>query len=72
MAQVAGANFALYTQQDGAWIKNAAEEAKMVDAMRSGDSAVIKGVSAKGTQSTDTFTLKGVSQALDRAGQECK
>jgi hypothetical protein len=71
-AQVAGANFALYTQQDGAWIKNAAEEAKMVDAMRSGDSAVIKGVSAKGTQSTDTFTLKGVSQALDRAGQECK
>src|SRR6516162_7696392 len=58
--------------QDGAWIKNAAEEAKMVDAMRSGDSAVIKGVSAKGTQSTDTFTLKGVSQALDRAGQECK
>jgi hypothetical protein len=44
----------------------------MVDAMRGGDSAVVKGVSAKGTQSTDTFTLKGVAQALDRAGQECK
>jgi Invasion associated locus B (IalB) protein len=71
-AQVGGTSFALYTQQDGAWIKNATEEAKMVDAMRSGDSAVIKGVSAKGTQSTDTFALKGVSQALDRTGQECK
>jgi hypothetical protein len=71
-AQVGGSSFALYTQQDGAWIKNATEEAKMVDAMRGGDNAVIKGVSAKGTQSTDTFSLKGVSQALDRTAQECK
>lgn len=71
-AQIGGASFALYTQQDGAWIKNAAEEAKMVDAMRGGDNAVIKGVSAKGTQSSDTFSLKGISQALDRATQECK
>ena len=71
-AQIGGTSFALYTQQDGAWIKNAAEEAKMVDAMRGGDNAVIKGVSAKGTQSSDTFSLKGISQALDRATQECK
>jgi Invasion associated locus B (IalB) protein len=71
-AQIGGNSFPLYTQQDGAWIKNASEEAKIVDAMRGGDSAVVKGVSAKGTQSTDTFTLKGVAQALDRAGQECK
>ncbi len=71
-AQIGANSFPLYTQQDGAWIKNASEEAKMVDAMRGGDSAVVKGVSAKGTQSTDTFTLKGVAQALDRAGQECK
>jgi hypothetical protein len=71
-AQVGGSSFALYTQQDGAWVKNATEEAKMVDAMRGGDNAVIKGVSTKGTQSTDTFSLKGVSQALDRTAQECK
>jgi hypothetical protein len=71
-AQIGANSFPLYTQQDGAWIKNASEEAKMVDAMRGGDSAIVKGVSAKGTQSTDTFTLKGVAQALDRAGQECK
>jgi hypothetical protein len=71
-AQIGGSSFALYTQQDGAWIKNAAEEAKMVEAMRGADSAIVKGVSAKGTQSTDTFSLKGVSQALDRTAQECK
>jgi hypothetical protein len=32
-AQVGGSSFALYTQQDGAWIKNATEETKMVDTM---------------------------------------
>jgi hypothetical protein len=71
-AAVGSTSFSLYTQQDGAWIKNAAEEAHMVDAMRAGQTALVKGVSAKGTQSTDTFTLKGLSQALDRTGQECK
>jgi invasion protein IalB len=44
----------------------------MVDAMRAGQSAVVKGVSAKGTQSSDAFSLKGLAQALDRVGQECK
>ena len=71
-AEVGSTTFALYTQQDGAWIKNAAEEAHMIDAMRAGQTAVVKGTSTKGTQSTDTFTLKGLSQALDRTGQECK
>ncbi len=71
-ADVGSTDYALYTQQDGAWIKNAAEEARMVDAMRSGQTAVVKGTSAKGTQSTDTFSLKGLAQALDRTGQECK
>ena len=71
-AAVGSTSYVLYTQQDGAWIKNAAEEAQMVDAMRAGQSAVVKGVSAKGTQSSDTFSLKGLAQALDRVGQECK
>src|SRR6185295_6699521 len=31
---VGGASFAMYTQNDGAWVKNAAEEAKLLDTMR--------------------------------------
>jgi invasion protein IalB len=69
---VGNASFALYTQQDGAWIKNAAEETHLIEAMRGGDNAVIKGTSAKGTHSTDVFSLKGLAQALDRSGQDCK
>jgi invasion protein IalB len=69
---LAGTNFAMYTQNDGAWIKNAAEEARLVESMRKGADLVVKGVSARGTQSSDTYSLKGLVQALDRVGQECK
>jgi hypothetical protein len=65
-------SFALYTQQDGAWIKNSAEEANLIAAMRAGHNAVLKGTSAKGTRSTDVFSLKGLAEAIDRSDQECK
>lgn len=71
-AEVGSTTYALYTQGDGAWIKNTAEETHMVDAMRAGQSTVVKGVSAKGTQTIDTYSLKGLSQAIDRSDQECK
>jgi hypothetical protein len=64
--------YAMYTQADGAWIKNAAEEARMVEAMRKGADMVVAGESGKGTKSTDRYTLKGLGQALDRVAQECK
>jgi hypothetical protein len=69
---LAGTNFAMYTQNDGAWIKNAAEEARLVESMRKGADLVVKGTSARGTQSADTYSLKGLAQALDRVSQECK
>ncbi len=70
--EVGGATYAMYTQGDGLWIKNAAEEERMVEAMRRAPDAVVKAVSAKGTETTDTFSLKGLSQALDRVAQDCK
>ncbi len=70
--EVGGASYAMYTQGDGLWIKNAAEEERMVEAMRKAADVVVKGVSAKGTETTDTFSLKGLAQALDRLAQDCK
>lgn len=70
--EVGGAAFAMYTQGDGLWIKNAAEEERMVEAMRKSADLVVKGVSAKGTETTDTFSLKGLAQALDKIAQDCK
>ena len=70
--EVGGASYAMYTQGDGLWIKNAAEEERMVDAMRKSADVTVKGMSAKGTETTDTFSLKGLSQALDRLAQDCR
>jgi invasion protein IalB len=71
-AEIGTTKFAMYTQNDGAWIKNVAEEARMIDAMRKGADLTVKGTSGRGTQSTDQYSLKGLAQALDRAEQECK
>lgn len=70
--EIGGSRFAMYSQGDGLWIKNAAEEDRLVDALRKGADAVVKGVSAKGTETTDTFPLKGLAQALDKLAQECR
>ena len=70
--EVSGNRYAMYTQGDGLWIKNAAEEDKMVDALRKGADVTIKGVSSRGTESTDVYSLNGLSQALDRLAQDCK
>jgi hypothetical protein len=71
-ATIGSTSFEFYTQGDGAWIKNLAEEAHMVDAMRQGETMVVKGESGRGTESLDTYSLKGLSEALDRVAQECQ
>jgi invasion protein IalB len=71
-AEVGTTKFAMYTQNDGAWIKNVTEEARMIDAMRKGSDLTVKGTSGRGTQSTDQYSLKGLSEALAKIEQECK
>lgn len=70
--EVGTAKYAMYTQGDGLWIKNAAEEAQMVEALKRGADVTVKGISAKGTETTDVFSLKGLAQALDRVSQDCR
>jgi invasion protein IalB len=71
-ATIGSSTYAMYTQNDGAWIKNAAEEAQMVDVMRKGAELVVKSESSRGTKTTDTYSLKGIAQALDKVAEECK
>lgn len=71
-ATIGTSSYVLYTQNDGAWVKNAAEEAQMVEDMRKGAEMVIKSVSTHNTKTTDTYSLKGISDALDKVAAECK
>ena len=70
--EIAGGTYVMTTKADGAWVKNPAEEPKLVETMRKNRDVTVKGTSAKGTASTDVYSLKGLSQALDRVGQECR
>jgi hypothetical protein len=64
--------FVMYTQKDSAWVRHADDAPRLIEAMRKGADMVVKGTSERGTQSSDTFSLKGITQALDRMAQECK
>jgi hypothetical protein len=70
--EVGGTRFAMFAQGDGLWIKNPAEEERLVDALRKGSEATVRGVSAKGTETTDAFALRGLAQALDKLAQTCR
>lgn len=70
--ELAGASYALNTQGDGAWVKNPAEEAKLIGTMRKGGDVTVRAKSIRGTASTDVYSLKGLAQALDKIGKECR
>jgi hypothetical protein len=71
-ADVDGTSFELVTMKESAWLKNPAQEKELVESMKHGSKLVVKASSAKGTSSTDTYSLKGLSEALARVQQECK
>ena len=71
--EIGATNFAMYTQNDGAWVKNAAEEARLVDAMRKGRRRDGEAANpAAAPRPSTSFRSRAWRQALDRAAQECR
>ncbi len=72
MADVDDDKFELVTKGVNAWVKNPAKEKEFVEALRTGSKLSVKAASAKGTTTVDSYSLKGLSDALARVSQECK
>jgi hypothetical protein len=72
VSQAGTRRFVLYTRDQGAWVQNQAEEAQLIAAMRAGRELRVRGTSARGTNTVDTYQLAGVSGAIDRIAQECR
>ncbi|MCA0422760.1 MAG: invasion associated locus B family protein [Proteobacteria bacterium] len=70
-AAVGNATFQMLTKDKSAWLRNAAEEAQLLDAMKKGKDLVIKSISGRGNETTDRYSLSGLSQALERTQKEC-
>jgi hypothetical protein len=68
---VGGGKFDLFTKEEGAFVEKPDMETKLIEAMKMGNTMKIQGKSARGTTTTDTYSLNGLSDALDRAAKEC-
>ena len=65
-------SFDLFTKDDTAWARDPATDKAIVAAMLKGKQAVIKGSSAKGTATTDTYNLAGFSKVIEDIDKACK
>jgi invasion protein IalB len=70
--EIGNASYDLIAKGTNAWVKNPAQETQFIDAMKRGSKLTIKAASSKGNQTTDSYSLAGLSQALDRVQKECQ
>lgn len=65
------AKFTMFTDKDSAWIENPSQEADLIAAMKKGTKMTVEGTSRRGTVSTDSYSLSGISAALDAIAKAC-
>lgn len=66
-----GANYPLFVKGNGLWIKEPADEPKLVEALKKEKEITLKLTPAKGAVTTDRYSLTGLPQALERVAKEC-
>lgn len=66
-----GKKYSLFTQNDMAWAADAAADNSITSAIQKGSRMVVKGVSSRGTETKDTFSLKGSTKAYEEITKAC-
>ena len=61
----------LVVHNNTAWGKDGDVDVDLVAQMKKGSRALLKGTSARGTATTDTFSLKGFSKAYETINKAC-
>lgn len=69
--EVDGKEFSMFTKEDGAWVESTADEQQLVQAMRAGSRMTVKGRSARGTDTSYTFSLAGVTAGSNSIANGC-
>lgn len=68
---ISGNQYNLITDGEWAW-PDPSDDAKIIAAMKRGAQAIVTGVSGRGTNTKDTFSLLGFTAAVDDAGKRCE
>ncbi len=76
---VSGANvpggsavFKLFVKDDRAYVSDATSELKLLDGMKKGSKLTVQATSERGTAVTDTYSLAGITAALQALAGGCK
>jgi len=62
----------MYTSENEAFIESDSDERRLVSAMRRGADMRVSAVSTRGTATSYTISLRGISAALDRVKTACR
>jgi len=68
---VDGKDYSMFVKGESAWMENAAEEPQLVANLRAGKAMKVDAVSQRGTKTSYTFSLSGVTAAL-KSINDCK
>ena len=68
---ISGNSFELFTEGEWAWPATTEDDNKIITAMKRGADAVLTGMSGRGTQTKDTFSLLGFTAAVEDAAKRC-
>jgi hypothetical protein len=69
--QVGALKVRLFTEGESAWTVDKDTDHQLVQAMIKGSTMVVQGTSARGTNTTDTYSLSGFTRAYQAIGQAC-
>ncbi len=70
-ASVAPAGFQLFANDDRAFVKDATQELKLVEAMKKGSKLTLASKTQTGVAVTDTYSLTGLGAALQKLQETC-
>jgi hypothetical protein len=69
---VDGQPYQLFTDGEWAWPGSAEDDAKLLAALKAGTTATLTARSGRGTQTADTFSLRGFTAAMEDAEKRCQ
>jgi hypothetical protein len=69
---VDGQPYQMFTDGEWAWPGSPEDDAKLLAALKAGTAATLTARSGKGTQTVDTFSLRGFTAAMEDAEKRCK
>lgn len=66
-----GKSYTMVVENSAAWLAQEEDENAFVAAMKAGTTLIVKGTSARGTVTTDTYSLAGATAAMEMIDKAC-